>query len=163
MQKTTKPIGYKYFYNTLKHYKSPHFLKNKNLKKYTNSITESPWRPPENCILMKIKINRLHLLICFHYNKMENNENTSLTGSFKIFGKRVRKPELTFITQVIILYIVIIKCIINLSLKNGTSELWVSMLSYSLGCLLPSPKIKKLNLNNDNTSNMERVSEKDIL
>ena len=94
---------------------------------------------------------------------MENTESSSLTGSLRIFGKKIRKPEIVFIFQVIILYIVIITCIINLSLKNGTSELWVSLLSYSLGCILPSPKIKKLNLNNDNSSNMERVSEKDIL
>lgn len=94
---------------------------------------------------------------------MESTENSSLTGSFKVFGKKIRKPEIVFIFQVIILYVVIITCIINLSLKNGTSELWVSLLSYSLGCILPSPKIKKFNLNNDNTSNMERVSEKDIL
>ena len=97
---------------------------------------------------------------------MEATENSSLTGSFKFFGRRIRKPEMTFIFQVIILYIVIITCIINLSLKNGTSELWVSLLSYSLGCLLPSPKIKKLNgSNHDNnsTTNMERISEKDIL
>ena len=103
------------------------------------------------------------MLISSRYYNMENNESTSLTESFRIFGKRVRKPEVVFICQVIILYIVIITCIINLSLKNGTSELWVSLLSYSLGCLLPSPKIKKLSLNNDNTSNLERVSEKDIL
>ena len=95
--------------------------------------------------------------------QIESNENSSMTGSFKVFGKKVRKLEIVFIFQVIILYIVIITCIINLSLKNGTSELWVSLLSYSLGCLLPSPKIKKLSLNNDNSSNMERVSEKDIL
>ena len=97
---------------------------------------------------------------------METNENTSLTGSFKVFGKRIQKAEMTFIFQVIILYIVIITCIINLSLKNGTSELWVSLLSYSLGCLLPSPKIRKLNTtsnDNNSTSNMERISEKDIL
>ena len=97
---------------------------------------------------------------------MEVNENSSLTGSFKVFRKRIRKPEVTFIFQVIILYIVIITCIINLSLKNGTSELWVSLLSYSLGCLLPSPKIKKFHLNNNDnssTSNMERISEKDVL
>ena len=97
---------------------------------------------------------------------MESNENSSLTGSFKVFGKKIRKPEMTFIFQVIILYIVIITCIINLLLKNGTSELWVSLLSYSLGCLLPSPKIKKFNTsNNDNnsTTNMERISEKDVL
>ena len=95
--------------------------------------------------------------------QMESPENSSMTGSFKVLGKKVRKLEIVFIFQVIILYIVIITCIINLSLKNGTSELWVSLLSYSLGCILPSPKIKKLSLNNDNTSNMERVSEKDIL
>ena len=95
--------------------------------------------------------------------QMESPENSSMTGSFKVLGKKVRKPEIVFIFQVIILYIVIITCIINLSLNNGTSELWVSLLSYSLGCILPSPKIKKLSLNNDNTSNMERVSEKDIL
>ena len=95
--------------------------------------------------------------------QMESPENSSMTGSFKVLGKKVRKPGIVFIFQVIILYIVIITCIINLSLKNGTSELWVSLLSYSLGCILPSPKIKKLSLNNDNTSNMEKVSEKDIL
>ena len=95
--------------------------------------------------------------------QMEIPENSSMTGNFKVLGKKVRKPEIVFIFQVIILYIVIITCIINLSLKNGTSELWVSLLSYSLGCILPSPKIKKLSLNNDNTSYMERVSEKDIL
>ena len=94
---------------------------------------------------------------------MENTESSSLTGSLRIFGKKIQKPEIVFIFQVIIFYIVIITCIINLSLKNGTSELWVSLLSYSLGCILPSPKIKKLNLNNDNSSNMERVSEKDTL
>ena len=94
---------------------------------------------------------------------MDNIESSSLTDSFKLFGKNVRKGQVVFIFQVIILYIVIITCIINLSLKNGTSELWVSLLSYSLGCLLPSPKIKKVNFNNDNSSNMERVSQKDIL
>ena len=120
---------------------------------------ETSWRPTYS----EIGCISFHYIIRCHIMKMENNENTSLTGSFKIFGKKIRKPEIVFIFQVIILYIVIITCIINLSLKNGTSELWVSLLSYSLGCLLPSPKIKKLSLNNDNASNMERISEKDIL
>ena len=94
-----------------------------------------------------------------------NNEDTSSTrSSLKKFEKKIYKAEIAFVFQVIILYIVIITCIINLSLRNGTSELWVSPLSYSLGCILPSPKIKKINTsNNDNSSNMERVSQKDIL
>ena len=59
-----------------------------------------------------------------------------------------------YISQIIILYIVIITCIINLSYNNnnGKSELWVSLLSYSLGCLLPSPKIKNNHMNNGTNS-----------
>ena len=98
---------------------------------------------------------------------MDNNTNedsSSTRSSLRNFGKKIKKAEIAFVFQVIILYIVIITCIINLSLRNGTSELWVSLLSYSLGCILPSPKIKKINTsNNDNSSNMERVSQKDIL
>ena len=98
-------------------------------------------------------------------SKSINSENSSISESVKKFGQKVKKAEIAFVFQVIILYIVIITCIINLSLKNGTSELWVSLLSYSLGCILPSPKIKKINnsQNNDTISNMERISEKDIL
>ena len=94
-----------------------------------------------------------------------NSESSSLSGSLKKLGTKIKKPKKAFIFQIIIIYIVIITCIINLSLKNGTSELWVSLLSYSLGCILPSPKIKKINStqNNDTISNMERISEKDIL
>ena len=75
-------------------------------------------------------------------SKSINSENSSISESIKKFGNKVKKPEIAFVFQVIILYIVIITCIINLSLKNGTSELWVSLLSYSLGCILLSPKIK---------------------
>lgn len=45
-QKSTKPIGYKFFYETLKQNKIPNFLKIKNLKKYTDETAESLWRPP---------------------------------------------------------------------------------------------------------------------
>ena len=98
-------------------------------------------------------------------SKSIKSESSSISESIKKFGQKVKKPEIAFVFQVIILYIVIITCIINLSLKNGTSELWVSLLSYSLGCILPSSKIKKINnsQNNDTISNMERISEKDIL
>ena len=35
--------------------------------------------------------------------QMESPENSSMTGSFKVLGKKVRKPEIVFIFQVIIL------------------------------------------------------------
>ena len=34
-------------------------------------------------------------------------------------------------------------CFVNLSIQNGPSELWISLLSLSLGSMLPSPKVKK--------------------
>ena len=114
-----------------------------------------------------------HFINGSHFDNMElneqmkpmNNDNSSVSESLSKLGKKVKKPEIAFIFQVIIIYIAIITCIINLSLKNGTSELWVSLHSYSLGCILPSPKIKKINntQNNDTITKMERISEKDIL
>lgn len=89
----------------------------------------------------------------------DNTSDKSKLWDF--FGKRIPKAETVFISQVIILYIVIITCIINLSLKNGISELWVSLLSYSLGCLLPSPRLNKVYTNKN--VNVERIPEKDIL
>ncbi len=58
-----------------------------------------------------------------------------------ILGKVVPKQEVVFFTQVLILYILIFTCIINLSL-NTSSQLWSSLLSTSVGILLPSPSIK---------------------
>lgn len=91
---------------------------------------------------------------------VSNDSNNSRL--WRLFGKRVPKAETVFISQVIILYIVIITCIVNLSMKNGISELWVSLLSYSLGCLLPSPKLKRLN-GIKNAANMETVPEGHLL
>ena len=62
--------------------------------------------------------------------------------SWKVLGKSVPKTEIQFITQVIIIYIVIITCIINLSLANGDSNLWTALLSSCLGYMLPNPSIK---------------------
>ena len=41
-----KPIGYKFFYNKLKKFKIPYFLKINNLRKYTNEKDYDEWRPP---------------------------------------------------------------------------------------------------------------------
>lgn len=97
---------------------------------------------------------------------MDEQDNTSQGSNnskiWKFFGKHVPKEQTVFITQVIILYVVILTCIINLSLKNGISELWVSLLSYSLGCLLPSPQLKKPYKKNDN-NNMEAIPQSNLL
>ena len=57
-------------------------------------------------------------------------------------GRQTSRSALVFVSQITILYIAIITCFINLSLRNGSSELWITILSLSLGSILPSPKVK---------------------
>lgn len=60
-----------------------------------------------------------------------------------LFGRILPKNEVIFICQVVILYVVIVTCIANLSLKNGDSNLWTALLSSSLGIMLPQPTISR--------------------
>ena len=60
-----------------------------------------------------------------------------------LFGSKFSRTALVFLCQVIILYISIITCFINLTVRNGPNELWITVLSLSLGALLPSPKVRK--------------------
>ena len=64
------------------------------------------------------------------------------SGRWPVFGTRVPRDEITFFAQVIIVYVVIVTCIINLSIGNGESNLWTALLSSCLGYILPSPKMK---------------------
>ena len=50
---------------------------------------------------------------------------------------------LVFLCQVIILYISIITCFVNLTVHYGPNELWITVLSLSLETILPSPKVRK--------------------
>lgn len=70
--------------------------------------------------------------------------------NWQVLGFRVPKNEVVFFSQIIVLYIVIITCIVNLSISHPLSELWVGLLSSSIGFLLPNPTIKerKILLNN---------------
>lgn len=70
-------------------------------------------------------------------------ENNGDVGDWAFFGSMVPKNEVIFICQVLILYVVIVTCIINLSLKNGDSNLWVALLSSSLGIMLPQPTLSQ--------------------
>jgi len=62
-------------------------------------------------------------------------------SEWHLFGAILPKTEVIFICQVVVLYIVILTCIVNLSLKNGDSNLWTALLSSSLGIMLPQPTL----------------------
>lgn len=74
---------------------------------------------------------------------MDSSESVNGTDveDRKWFGRP--KEEIVYLCQVVLLYIVIITCIINLSVDNGNSNLWTALLSSSLGYMLPSPSLKK--------------------
>ena len=56
-----------------------------------------------------------------------------------------RKSASVFVAQITIIFIVIISAILNLSLGNTEqTHLWTSLLSTSLGLLLPNPSIKQI-------------------
>ncbi len=76
---------------------------------------------------------------------LADSDNVSENHShWKFFGKRVPKAEIVFGSQVIMLYIVIIVCLVNLTLGNGDSNLWTALLSSSLGYMLPAPTLKSV-------------------
>ncbi len=60
-----------------------------------------------------------------------------------LLGTRVPREEIVYFCQMIIVYIIIIASITNLSLQNGSTELWISLLSSCIGYALPNPKMKK--------------------
>ena len=72
-----------------------------------------------------------------------DEENRSNGEKWHLLGTRVPQAEIVYFCQMIIVYVIIITSIVNLSLQNGSSELWISLLSSCIGYALPSPKLKK--------------------
>lgn len=67
---------------------------------------------------------------------------------------------INFIAQLLTLFTVVIASLINLSLNMGDQRLWLTLLSMSLGCILPSPKIP--NKNSSISRNASNTNIKDV-
>jgi uncharacterized membrane protein YdfJ with MMPL/SSD domain len=53
---------------------------------------------------------------------------------WRLWGnRRIPKPELVYVSQIVILYIIIICSLANLTLDKGERALWISLLSLSIG------------------------------
>jgi hypothetical protein len=72
-----------------------------------------------------------------------DDHHSNRTSNWNVLGYRFPKNEVVFFCQVIILYAVIITSIVNLSLQRDNGQLWIALLSSSLGYLLPNPSIKR--------------------
>jgi hypothetical protein len=57
-------------------------------------------------------------------------------------GHSVRKSQIVFFSQVILVYMVVIASIINISLQVGDQNVWIILLGSAVGYLLPSPSLK---------------------
>lgn len=80
--------------------------------------------------------------------RMTNGLHTSISRSgaseaWDVFGKKMPKAEIVFFSQILVIYTVVIACIVNISIGNS-SELWVILLSTSVGAILPAPELKEL-------------------
>ena len=72
-----------------------------------------------------------------------DNDTRADKQNWNVFGYSIPKQEVVFFCQIIALYIVIFICLINISIGNGESHLWFSLLAGSIGYLLPNPTLKK--------------------
>jgi len=72
-----------------------------------------------------------------------NMSRLSDREQWNMFGHSLPKQEVVYFSQIIVLYIVIIIALINITLQNEQSNLWLSLLSGSIGYLLPNPSLKK--------------------
>lgn len=52
------------------------------------------------------------------------------------------KNRLTFFAQIIVVYMIIITSLVQISLRTPDKELWLILLSSSIGYILPSPGLK---------------------
>ena len=55
---------------------------------------------------------------------------------------KLAKNRLTFFSQIIAVYIIIITPLVQISLRSPDKELWLILLSSSIGYILPSPGLK---------------------
>ena len=72
-----------------------------------------------------------------------DSETRSTEERWHLLETRVPKTEIVYFSQIFIVYVIIITPIANLSLQNGSTELWISLLSSCIGHALPNPKLKK--------------------
>jgi len=67
------------------------------------------------------------------------------SGMWKIVDKNVARTKFILtLFQMLMIFLVILSCILNISFGNGNSEMWVSFLGLAFGAILPNPKVKKI-------------------
>ena len=75
---------------------------------------------------------------------MESNSEHQ-SGTWRVCGSNFPRSEIVFLTQMVLVYTIVITSLINLTLDSAQHDLWLILLSSSLGYALPNPRIKNRN------------------
>ena len=72
----------------------------------------------------------------------ESDRETSRINWKTVCGD-IPKEEIIYFCQIFIVLIVILACLVNLSISKDNTALWSSLLSGSVGYVLPAPRMRK--------------------
>ena len=78
----------------------------------------------------------------FRSSFTRSGDNTSVQSTPGSKSKTAKNPLTFFFTQIIVVYMIIITSLVQISLRSPDKELWLILLSSSIGYILPSPGLK---------------------
>jgi hypothetical protein len=70
------------------------------------------------------------------------DHHSSTSSKWHFCGHVFPRSEIVFFIQVTMVFIVATVSIINITMQHPDSQLWIALLSSSVGYLLPSPNLK---------------------
>ena len=77
-------------------------------------------------------------------NGIQLSENSSTETNWNLVGYKMPKATVVYISQVVLIYIIVVTSVVNLTLyKDNNSNLWTALLSSCIGYLLPNPSLKR--------------------
>ena len=56
-----------------------------------------------------------------------------------VFSKKLPRAEITYFSQIFLIFFIVLASVVNLSLGTAHQELWLTLLSSAVGVLLPAP------------------------
>jgi len=71
------------------------------------------------------------------------SEESDVSTRWSTLCGRIEKTQVIYFSQMIIVFTVIVACIVNLSIIDSPSTPWATILSGTVGYILPAPKIRK--------------------
>ena len=71
------------------------------------------------------------------------SEHSQGSSTWRLFGHALPRSIVVYLTQTLLIYIVVITSLVNLTTGAEFHNVWIGLMSSCLGYLLPSPRIKK--------------------